>query len=210
VRPSLQGLVRAACLSSLVAGSAAFAETSLDFSGDAGDYVTQGQTYAYTPADGTFQARLEDGLLLLDFQGPNVSDYWSVRAEAPENESLTAGTTYFDAERASVPKSGPFAGFDFFGNHRGCNRIAAHFRVKRLELSQAGVVNAAWIVFESHCPPLTGTIHGRGDAVALLGPDDDPAKIQHMANILVKMDQAEIDAIEARGIAEEEGQQAAE
>jgi hypothetical protein len=66
------------------------------------------------------------------------------------------------------------------------------------------------IVFESHCPPLTGTIHGRGDAVALLGPDDDPAKIQHMANILVKMDQAEIDAIEARGIAEEEGQQAAE
>ena len=151
MRPSLQGLVRAACLSSLVAGSAAFAETSLNFSGDAGDYVTQGQTYAYTPADGTFQARLEDGLLLLDFQGPNVSDYWSVRAEAPENESLTAGTTYFDAERASVPKSGPFAGFDFFGNHRGCNRIAAHFRVKRLELSQAGVVNAAWIVFESHC-----------------------------------------------------------
>jgi hypothetical protein len=31
-----------------------------------------------------------------------------------------------------------------------------------------------------------------------------------MANIMVKLDQAEIDAIEARGIAEEEGQQAAE
>jgi hypothetical protein len=56
---------------------------------------------------------------------------------------------------------------------------------------------------------LTGTIHGRGDAVALLGPDDDPSKIQHMANIMVKMDQAEIDAIEARAIAEEEGQQQA-
>jgi hypothetical protein len=31
-----------------------------------------------------------------------------------------------------------------------------------------------------------------------------------MPNVLVKMDQAEIDRIEARGIAEEEGQQAAE
>jgi quercetin dioxygenase-like cupin family protein len=66
------------------------------------------------------------------------------------------------------------------------------------------------VVFESHCPPLTGTIHGRGDAVPLLGPDDDESKIQHMANILVKMPQAEIDDIERRAIAEEEGQQAAE
>jgi hypothetical protein len=66
------------------------------------------------------------------------------------------------------------------------------------------------IVFESHCPPLTGTIHGRGHAVALLGPDDDPETIQHKPNILVT-NQAEIDAIEARAIAEEEGhQQAAE
>jgi mannose-6-phosphate isomerase-like protein (cupin superfamily) len=61
------------------------------------------------------------------------------------------------------------------------------------------------VVFESHSPPLTGTIHGRGDAVALLGPDDDEKAIKHMANIMVEMKQAEIDAIEARGIAEEEG-----
>jgi mannose-6-phosphate isomerase-like protein (cupin superfamily) len=80
-----------------------------------------------------------------------------------------------------------------------------------------GKVHWAWnrgketaVVFESHSPPLTGTIHGRGDAAPLLGPDDDPSIIQHKPNILVKMDQAEIDAIEARGIAEEEGQQAAE
>lgn len=66
------------------------------------------------------------------------------------------------------------------------------------------------VVFESHSPPLTGTIHGRGHAAALLGPDDDDAAIQHKPNIMVKMDQAEIDRIEARGIAEEEGQQAAE
>jgi quercetin dioxygenase-like cupin family protein len=63
------------------------------------------------------------------------------------------------------------------------------------------------VVFESHSPPLRDR---GGDAVALLGPDDDAAKIQQMSNILVKMDQAEIDRIEARGIAEEEGQQAAE
>jgi mannose-6-phosphate isomerase-like protein (cupin superfamily) len=63
------------------------------------------------------------------------------------------------------------------------------------------------VVFESHSPPLRDR---GGDAVALLGPDDDAAKIQHMSNLLVKMDQAEIDRIEARGIAEEEGQQAAE
>ena len=56
------------------------------------------------------------------------------------------------------------------------------------------------VVFESHSPPLRDR---GGDAVALLGPDDDAAKIQHMPNILVKMDQAEIDRIEARAIAEE-------
>jgi mannose-6-phosphate isomerase-like protein (cupin superfamily) len=63
------------------------------------------------------------------------------------------------------------------------------------------------VVFESHAPPLRD--RGR-EAVALLGPDDDPAKIQFMSNILVKMDQAEIDRIEARGIAEEEAREAAE
>jgi quercetin dioxygenase-like cupin family protein len=63
------------------------------------------------------------------------------------------------------------------------------------------------VVLESHSPPLRDR---GGDAFALLGPDDDPARIQQMSNILVKMDQAEIDAIEERGIAEEEGRQAAE
>jgi quercetin dioxygenase-like cupin family protein len=62
------------------------------------------------------------------------------------------------------------------------------------------------VVFESHCPPLRDR---GGDAYPLLGPDD-PENIVIMSNILVKMDQAEIDAIEARGIAEEEGRQAAE
>jgi hypothetical protein len=63
------------------------------------------------------------------------------------------------------------------------------------------------VVFESHSPPLRDR---GGDAYPLLGPDDDAGKIQHMQNILVKVDQAEIDAIEARAIAEEESQQAAE
>ena len=63
------------------------------------------------------------------------------------------------------------------------------------------------MVFESHSPPLRDR---HGAAVALLGPDDDADKIQHMPNVLVKMDQADIDRIEARGIAEEEGREAAE
>ena len=63
------------------------------------------------------------------------------------------------------------------------------------------------VIFESHSPPLRDR---GGDAYPLLGPDDDPATVQHMHNILVKVDQAEVDAIEARAIAEEEGQQAAE
>src|ERR1700756_3006069 len=67
--------------------------------------------------------------------------------------------------------------------------------------------NETAVVFESHAPPLRDR---GGDAAALLGPDDDAAKIQQTPNILVKMDQAEIDRIEARAIAEEEGQQAAE
>src|ERR1700730_15682866 len=67
--------------------------------------------------------------------------------------------------------------------------------------------NETAVVFESHSPPLRDR---GGEAAALLGPDDDAAKIQQTPNILVKMDQAEIDRIEARAIAEEEGKQAAE
>jgi mannose-6-phosphate isomerase-like protein (cupin superfamily) len=67
--------------------------------------------------------------------------------------------------------------------------------------------NETAVVFESHSPPLRDR---GGDAYPLVGPDDDPSKVQHMHNILVKLDQAEIDAVEARAIAEEEGQQAAE
>jgi mannose-6-phosphate isomerase-like protein (cupin superfamily) len=63
------------------------------------------------------------------------------------------------------------------------------------------------VIFESHAPPLRDR---GGDAFALLGPDDDATKIQQTPNILVKLDQAEIDRIEARAIAEEEDRQAAE
>jgi hypothetical protein len=63
------------------------------------------------------------------------------------------------------------------------------------------------VVFESHSPPLRDR---GGDAYPLLGPDDDASKVDHKQNILVKVDQAEIDAIEARAIAEEESQPAAE
>jgi hypothetical protein len=63
------------------------------------------------------------------------------------------------------------------------------------------------VVFESHAPPLRDR---GGDAMALLGPDDDAAEIQQTPNMLVEMDQVEVDRIEARAIAEEEGQQAAE
>jgi quercetin dioxygenase-like cupin family protein len=63
------------------------------------------------------------------------------------------------------------------------------------------------VVFESHAPPLRDR---GGDAYPLLGPDDDASKVPHKQNILVKVPQAEIDAVEARAIAEEESQQAAE
>jgi len=70
--------------------------------------------------------------------------------------------------------------------------------------------NETAVLVESHSPPLTGTVFDHGEAVALLGPNEDDASIQHKGNILVKMDQAEINAIEARAIAEEEDHVAAE
>jgi quercetin dioxygenase-like cupin family protein len=97
----------------------------------------------------------------------------------------------------------------FFVDGRGYRCIAGDvMRIPRNKVHWAwnrGTETA--VVFESHSPPLRDR---HGTAVALLGPDDDAAKIQHMPNILVEMDQAEIDRIEARAIAEEEGQQAAE
>jgi quercetin dioxygenase-like cupin family protein len=97
----------------------------------------------------------------------------------------------------------------FFVDGRGyCCKAGDVMRIPRNK------VHWAWnrgkdtaVVFESHAPPL----RDRGsDAYPLLGPDDDASKVAHKNNILVKLDQGEIDRVEARAIAEEESQQAAE
>jgi len=64
--------------------------------------------------------------------------------------------------------------------------------------------NEHCVLFESHTPPLIGDDNLGDKVVALLGPDDDRVAIQGIQNIRDPYDQAEVDAIEARAIAEED------
>ena len=171
----LNRLLFAGVLSAVAAIPPAAAQTSLAFSGDPGDYITDGQSYRYTDADGAFTLTQESGSFLsARFVGSGFT-FWSVHVEAPEGETLEVGRTYLRAERAVVPKSGPFAGFDLSGNGRGCNSVNASFRVKQLVVGPDNAVQSAWIVFEQHCegaePAARGQLrHGVDVVVDLASP----------------------------------------
>ena len=57
-------------------------------------------------------------------------------------------------------------------------------------------------LFESHSPPLIPGDNVKDKVVPLLASDEDPATINAVTNIRDPYDQAEVDAIEARAIAE--------
>ena len=58
--------------------------TSLSMQSDAGDYIGQGQTYLYTPADGPFIAFVGDNNSInISFNTPTFDHFWSLISPPP-------------------------------------------------------------------------------------------------------------------------------
>lgn len=134
---------------------------SFSFSGDADDYISGGQAYAYATAS---QDRLnvsgntDSSVVTVSVDGAN-GDWWTLNLAAPSGEALAPGTytgaTRYPFNEASEP------GLSLSGNGRGCNRLTGTFTVEAVEFGPQGYVRKLDATFEQHCEG--GTSAARGE-----------------------------------------------
>lgn len=139
----------------------AVATGSLSFSGDSGDYISQGRSYSYSTGKG-------DALNVSSSTGSTVSisvnayngDSWTLDFDAPATAAL-APRTYTSAHRYPFNGNGP--GLSLFGEGRGCNELTGSFTISKAIFGAEGYVQAFDATFEQHCeggtPAARGQVH---------------------------------------------------
>jgi len=151
-----------------IAGPAAFANPAsaqpvetgtLSFSGDPGDWITGGGSYAYDTGNGdvlSVYASDTNSVVSISLDGAG-GDWWYLDFEAPQGQPLTAGTTY---SATRYPFNGAGAGFDLHGQGRGCNTLTATFTVVEASFGDGGYVESFHATFEQHCDAVTAAARG--------------------------------------------------
>ncbi|WP_280719850.1 hypothetical protein [Kitasatospora sp. MAP5-34] len=147
--------------------AAAHAQTvgtgTLSFSGDAGDYISGGQSYSYSTASQdklNVSAGADQQHIGISVNGAN-GDYWNLDLAAPAGKTLTpgvySGATRYPFNSATVP------GLSIWGNSRGCNTLTGSFTVSKVLFGPYGYVQALDATYEQHCEggaaALRGTVH---------------------------------------------------
>ncbi|MEU4471811.1 hypothetical protein [Micromonospora sp. NPDC023888] len=133
---------------------------SVSFSGDPGDYITGGDSYAYSTDDGdelTTNGAVDNSRVSVSINGYN-GDWWSLTFDAPGTAALAPGT-YKAATRYPFNGAGP--GLDLSGNGRGCNELTGTFTVINAVFGPNGYVQTFDATFEQHCEG--GTAAARGE-----------------------------------------------
>ncbi len=149
----------------LVAG-AAHAQTaatgSLSFSGDSGDFISQGKSYSYSTGKG-------DALNISSSTGSTVSisvnayngDWWTLDFDAPGTSAVLVPGTYAAAHRYPFNGTGP--GLSLSGDGRGCNELTGSFTIIKAVFGPQGYVQTFDATFEQHCeggnPAARGSVH---------------------------------------------------
>lgn len=135
---------------------------TVTFSGDSGDYITGGRSYAYDTGNGdAITVSASDSLSTVAVSIDGVAgNWWSVDFDAPGDQPLTPGTTY---NAVRYPFNGAGAGFDLSGDGRGCNQLTATFTVIEASFGDNGYVESFHAGFEQHCeggtPAAKGEVH---------------------------------------------------
>ena len=157
--------------------------SSVQMTSQKGDYIGQGLTYNYSPANATISAHVMSGgayqnTIEVDVNGNN-GDWWYLRFVAPNNAILTPGV-YNNATRWPFEAAGS-PGLDISGNGRGSNTSTGQFTVTVAQYDASGNITAFQASFVQHSegapPALTGTVSfgaGNGASVGVLGNDTDP------------------------------------
>ncbi|MFL5767606.1 MAG: hypothetical protein ACJ758_07165 [Actinomycetota bacterium] len=130
--------------------------TSVRLKSDGGDYVGQGQTETYAPADSMIP--IDGTYHQIDGRITSDQDWWSFDFEAPSGDVLAPGSSY---QATRYPFNGNGAGMDFSGNGRGCNELSGPFTINALNFFGNGTLKSLSIDFEQHCENMTPALHGR-------------------------------------------------
>jgi len=173
-RAALGGALALAAVASglAVAGPAAAQPVesgSLEFSGDPGDYISGGGSYAYSTDDGDLLtvASGNGSVVNVSLSGAN-GDWWYLSFDAPLDDVLAPGT-YAEATRYPFNGAGP--GLSLSGNGRGCNTLTGSFTVTEAAFGPHGYVETFAATFEQHCEG--GTAAARGE-VHISNPPPPP------------------------------------
>jgi hypothetical protein len=147
------GAVRRAVLDGAgIGGTTAFTMDS-----DPGDYIGQGQQWAYSPSNATIFADGSRRFISASIDG-NDGAYWSAQFEAPQGDILAAGTTYTGALR--YPFNGGATGLSVYGDGRGCNTLTGEFTVNDIKVAPDGTLLHVGIDFEQHCEGGSAALYG--------------------------------------------------
>jgi uncharacterized delta-60 repeat protein len=136
--------------------------TRLRMVSETGDFIGQGLTYDFTPANAAFSADTNfDNGVSLEVDPPAAGEYWFLDFAAANNVQLAPGT-YLDAQRFPFQAAG-HPGLDVSGNGRGSNTLTGRFTVFDVvrNAAQDNVLSFA-AAFEQHSegasPALIGWI----------------------------------------------------
>ncbi|MDX3053599.1 hypothetical protein PV394_00305 [Streptomyces sp. NE06-03E] len=133
------------------AHAAPAAEGTFGFSGDEGDYISLGQSYAYDTASEdrlNVYANADNSVVSLSVDGAN-GDWWSLNLAAPSGSALAPGT-YAGATRHPFNEPSE-PGLSLDGNGRGCNTLTGTFTIEEVEFGPLGYVKTLDATFEQHC-----------------------------------------------------------
>jgi len=146
--------------------------TFLNMQSQSGDYIGQGLTYSFTPAN----AEIDFPGMQRDVQmNVNATDwqFWNAELIPASGQTLTPGTNYPNATRVYHDSGN---GLQVIGDGRGCNTITGSFYVHQAVFSPVDNSPLNFRAdFTQHCegaiPALTGTIAWNTEPVTQAPPD---------------------------------------
>lgn len=138
----------------------------LSFTGDQGDYISQGSTWTYT--QGVEASASTDGRVV------SVSVYqdtwWNLYLAAPAGQQLVPGV-YEGAVRYPFQDDAQ-PGLSLSGDGRGCNTLTGRFEVTEAEYGPYGAIIRFAANFEQHCEGGEAGLYGE---VSITNPPPPPA-----------------------------------
>jgi hypothetical protein len=138
--------------------STAEAQTFLKYTSESGDYIGQGQTQLFTPADSGFNSLTSTDNREIAISVFPSSSFWYLNLAAPAGTTLAPGI-YEGATRWPF-QAPPTPGLDFSGDGRGCNTLTGRFEVLEAKYASFGYVERFHATFEQHCEGGTPALFG--------------------------------------------------